>query len=287
MKIHKREYNHTLLTQEDRVIASAPIAMEGGMFLGAHGEVQMVSGNDVNIANAVMVMARGVVVLNTDMTSSTRDVDELWDALVPKDEAHSSTASVNQVDTSIEEGEETTTTFNEPGLPNMSELGQSQGIWGERVFDYEEILTFAKTSDGFKDATPDTFRANTIFPIMAERNVRMVDLPGYALFALGNPAMTATTTVVQATLRTGELLMHRHLTRLIEDAWKQFVGLDEAGAESPFVNIATLIVDLTEPSIHEETAGAWTTQSFNAWSTMNIYTSVPGSDIVPSTLSAD
>lgn len=55
MLITKHEYHHILLAQEDRVIASAPVVMEGGEFRGMTGTVKAVGAADVNIANAVMI----------------------------------------------------------------------------------------------------------------------------------------------------------------------------------------------------------------------------------------
>lgn len=286
MRIHKREYNHTLLAAEDRVFASAPISMEGGKFLSAWGEVQVVASADVDVKIAVMIMARGVVAMNSDMSTTTRDLDELWDALVPKDTAHDNAADNRQIDLEIEEGEEVLATFSEPGLPNMTVLAEGDGIWAERVWDYSEIMTFAKTSDGFKDATPDTYIPNTVFPMMAEKNVMMTDLPGYVLFAFGTPLLTSTTATVRPVFGQDRWLMLRHLTKLIDDAWMHFAGLTEATAEDPFLDIASMMVELTEPNVQEETAGAWGTASFNCWSETNIITEVPASDVVPSTLSA-
>ncbi len=173
MKIHKKEYNHTLLVGEDRVIASAPVSHEGGKFLAAWGQVQIVAAADINIANAVMLMARGVVAIYPDVGSTTFDADELWDAIVPKDEALSTTAQEDQIDTDFEEGDEETVTFSEPGLINPTIVAENNGIWAERVYDHEEVMTFAKTSDGFKDGTPDTYIPNTIFDVMASKNVSM------------------------------------------------------------------------------------------------------------------
>lgn len=286
MRIHKKSYTHIQLAQEDRVFASAPIAMDGGKFLGAFGSVDVVAANDIPINKAVMVMARGMVVIHPNPDSTVTDVDELWDILVPKDEVHSLSAANQQIDTDIGETDFDTRTFSEPGLPNITVLAEGSSIWGERVFDFEEVLTFARTSDGFKTGSPDTFRANTTFGVSATKRVGMSQVPGYVLFALGTPNLLQTTSTPEPTFNGKEWLMLRHLTRLIDEAWMQWAGLDEVGAESPFVDIASLIEKLTEPDVHEESGGAWSTASFDTWSTMNIITEVPRSSIVPSTLTS-
>lgn len=287
MKIDKHEYSHRLLVVgEDRVFASAPIAMEGGRFHGAWATAKIIGAADQNIGQAVIAMGRGVVAIQADPDDGASDIDEVWDRIVPKDEAFVGTAATQQVDTDIDVGSEDTDPFGEPGIPNPNVLAESSGIWAERVWDWSHIFTFADTSDGFKDATPDTYIPNTVVSMQASKNVTMTDIPGYAMFAFGNPGLTQTTSVVQDVLEGREYLMLRHLTRLLDEFWMQMVGLDEAGAESPYIDIAALIIELTEPVVQEETAGAWASTSYNVWAESHVITSVPRSDIVPSMISA-
>ena len=119
------------------------------------------------------------------------------------------------------------------------------------VLDQSHIFTFADTSDGFKDGTPDTFIPNAVFRVATQRRVRMDGfVPGYALLAIGTPTLTNTTSSVQNLLQNREMLMLKHLHQLLEDSWKQFAGLDEAGAESPFVDIAALVIELRQHGTH-------------------------------------
>lgn len=286
MRIRKHSYQHTLLAAEDRVIASAPVVYDGGKFLGMSGVVHAIGGADQNIAQAVMIMARGIVGLFLEVDEDSEDADELWDALATKDEAHSVTAGINQIDTNPDDALETET-FSEPGLPNPTVLAEGSSIHSERVFDYSKILSFADTSDGFKDSTPDTYRPNVVFRTDSNKQVTIKDsMPGYALLALGTPLLTATTATVPTLIRNEEFLMLKHLHQLLEDSWKQFAGLDEAGAESPFLDIAALIIEMTEPTVIEETGGAWAAASFNCWSETWMDTFVPYDNVVPKSLSA-
>lgn len=275
LKIRKVEYNHTLLAAEDRVIASAPISMDGGEFISARGALKVISAADLNISDAVMIMLRGVVVSVYDWGDNTLDVDELWDIMVPKDEAHQQTAGSSQIDVGVEVGEEDTAAFSEPGRPSPTALA-GENYWGTKVYGSEHILTFADTADGFKDATPDTFIPKLSLPFGTDRAVRAQDTPGYALFAIGTPLLTGTVSAAVNVINSEEWLILRHLRAYMEDAWKQFAGLDEAGAESPGVNIAVLLVELTEPDVMEETAGAWATSSFDCFSRTEIFYSTPG-----------
>ena len=288
MRVRKHSYAHRLLVaNEDRVIASAPVVSENGMFLGMRGSVKVVAAGDVATNKAVIFAMRGVVVVHNDWAIADFTDDELWDVTVPKDAALSGTAGTQQIDTGGITGAEITTPFAEPGLPNITVLAQDQGIFAQTVLDQSHIMTFADTSDGFKDATPDTYVPNLSLRSDSNHRVKMEgSAPGYAMLGVGNPDMDNTEVTVQAMLTGREFLMLKHLHQLMEDSWKQFAGLDEAGAESPFIDIAALIVEMTEPLVQEETGGAWSAASFNVWSETWIDTEVPYNSVVPRTLTA-
>lgn len=286
MRILKKEYNHSIIAAEDSVVGHAPVSFEGGKFLAAWGDVKAVASNDVNIAVAVMLMGRAVVAINVHPGLESQTIDEIWDRTVPKDQLHSGTAGNDQIDTTVDQTSDEAAVFNEPGIPNPTILAENNGLWVKRVWDHEHVFTFADTSDGFKDASPDTYIPNTSFSIVAQQRVQMDEVPGWAMIALATPLLTQTTTAHIAVIAGREILMLRHLTRLIDEAWMHFAGLNETGAESPFLNIADLIVELTEPLVHEESAGAWGAASFNCWSRTNILTEVPRSNVVPNTLTA-
>lgn len=283
MKVMKKEYSHTLLVSgEDKVIAHQSVSYQGGKFLGAWGDANYVAAADVDIKIATMAFCRGVVCVWPHIDDSV-NADTVWDIMVPKDEVWTGAAATEQIDHEIKLGDADPAPFGSPGIPNLTYLAEGDGIWGTRVYDYSEILTFAKTSDGFKDATPDTYIPNATFGISATKHVQMGDMPGVVMFAIGNPNMAATTTG-HTLLQGRQWLMLRHLTRLLDEAWMQFAGLDEAGAEDPFALIALMIIELTEPQMGEETAGAWGVSSFNVWTQMHIITEVPSSNMVPSIL---
>lgn len=288
MNIRKHVYQHTLLAQEDRVIAHAPIVMGGGKFIGASGVVKCVAGAPQNIAHAVMLMARGVVAMFPDFSEGGINSDELWDSVVPKDEAWVETAATPQVDYGVQVGDVDTDVFAEPGEPNLTILAEGDSIWGKRVFDYSKIMSFADVSDGH-DATdsPETFRPNDVFRTDISQSVSMGGaIPGVFMLALGAPALTATSGAVIDIITGREWLMLRHMHQLLNDAWMNFAGLDESSAESPFVDVARLIIEMTEPLVVEETPGAWTAQSFNCWNETWIDTFVPYDSVVPTTLQA-
>ncbi len=278
MKILRKLYQHTLLvTNEDRVFAGAPIPI-GGRFLAASGEVHYVSTGLRNINSAHIHVARGAVVQVMEPGDATIDEDELWDQKMPKDVGISVAPGTQDLDTDFGSGDEDVVSFSEPGLVSEAILLERyqthQVIW-----DYDEILSFAKTSDGFVDATPDTYIPNTVYQPSTAQQVAANEVNAYALFAYGNTNMGATTTTVRDTLEDVEWKMLQHLERLLDEAWMVLAGLDEAGAESPGLDIAQLIVELVEPTVVEETAGAWSTESSNMWSNMTLATYVPRNDI--------
>jgi len=285
MRILRKLYQHTLLVEgEDRVFAGAPIST-GGRFVGAQGEVHIVSASDVQFNHGVFITGRGAVVQVLEPGDATIDEDELWDQMMPKDSGITIAPGTEDLDTDFGTGDEDTAPFSRPGLVNeallLERYDTHKVVWNE-----DEIMSFAQTSEGFKDATPDTFLPNTIWYPGSNQQVGVGDLNGYALFALGNPSMGSTTATVRDTLEDVEWKMLQHLERLLDEAWMVLAGLDEAGAESPGLDIAELIVQITEPTMVEETAGSWEVISYNVWSIMTIATEIPRDDIKFKTLSS-
>lgn len=274
----KRRSQVLLVSGEDRVMAGQPIA-EGGVFLRAFGDVQIIAAADHPIADALLLNAVGVVVPHTDTSDATIDEDELFDFAVPKDIAISAAAATEHFDFDIGGvADVNVANFATPGLVNVNGLFDLNN-WGRKVYGVEErLMTFAGTSDGFKDATPDTFIPNDRFPWGSRESVRC-PVPSYALFAMGNPVMDQTVAVAHFTLQGREWAQLRWLDRSLDLAWPWLAGITEAGAESPFVDMADFVERLTEPVMLEETGGNFGAASFNVYSLMHLQSSSPGYDV--------
>lgn len=280
MRIAKKEYGHTLLTaDEDRVFASAPIPVDG-RFLRSAGQVHVVAAGVVSITTALIYMTRGVVglVMNPEVGDHA---DDLWDSLVNKDVAFATALVSSVVDT--DPTTEDTAPFSEPGEGSPTVLA-GESPFTERVYDREEILSFAATSDGFLDATPDTYIPNSVFEFRTTHGVHMQDVNGYFLLAHGQGDLENDTQTIPPTLNNQEWLMLRYLNVVLEEAWISFVGLRETGAESPGEDMIVLIRELTEPPMLIESAGAFAVASLNIWAIAVTETYTPGTRPHTSTL---
>lgn len=267
-------YRHILATSGvDRVVAAAPV-VTGGRFLSMSGVTRVVGAGDNNIATAVYWAMKGAFFASPDPDVANND-DVLWDLQVPKDQTISFAAGAEIVD--FDEDTGNVDPFQEPGDTSIETLF-AVNVPADDLFNIEGIMTFADTSDGFKDATPDTFIPNVIVP-WSSKNVRVASYPSHAMAAFVLPKMDVTSSTPQVALGDEEWVMLQYLDKVLEDAFLAIVGITETGAESPFVDLLAALQAWTEPLVFEETAGAWGSPSANTWTTAVIFTESPGAPV--------
>lgn len=253
----------------DRVVAAAPIP-PGGALRNVWGEVHVIGGR-IATTSALLYPFRGVVAAAPD-PDTTSDMDNIWDGVVPKDVDVSQTAATEQLD--FERVSEDTSVFEEPGeaVP-LDLIGMASGV--TELFNREKLITFARRPVGFLDATPDDFAATDQFSVRVRRNVR-VSQPSYVMFAVGQPGFDDTESGVDPGFRDQEWFQLTYLKMVIHQAWPQLAGLTEAGAESPFADMAVFLERLTEPTVHEDASGLFESNVAQVFTRFVFEIEVPG-----------
>ena len=101
--------------------------------------------------------------------------------------------------------------------------------------------------------------------------------PTYCMFGIACPAFDDTTTAVRDILNDSEWFFVTYLRYVVMQAWPQLAGLTEAGAESPFADLAVFLEDLTEPTVLEDLASTgFLAQQMNTWSRFVFSVLTPG-----------
>lgn len=253
----------------DRVVAAAPIP-PGGALRNVWGEVHVIGGR-VATTSALLYPFRGVVVPAAD-PDDTGDIDNIWDEIVPKDVDVSQTAATEQMD--FDTITQDTNVFEEPGeVQPLALLGMTNGV--TELFNRERLITFANRPVGFLDATPDDYAATEAYKVRVKRSVR-VERPSYVMFAVGQASFNDTESVVDPGFQDNEWFQLTYLKMAIHQAWPQLAGLTEAGAESPFANMAVFLERLTEPTVHEDAAGLFETNVGQIFTRFVFEIEVPG-----------
>lgn len=250
---------------DDEVIAA--VAIPGGSVLkNVWLDVSVVAATTIEVVDACMygISAYILPVLDPD---STPAVNVMWDNQIPKDDALGSDVIDMDTGTADDDPE-----F-EPGDPSIEELFNVSSR-PERIFERVELITFGKQSAGFEAGTPDEYRPRDAFKARIRRNYR-VAMPSMLLVGLSAPFTTGTaaTSFVPATNQAWMQL--KFLADTAKDAWKQAVGLTEAGAETPYEEAATLIDAFLE-GFWETTVGAFAGMAYRTFVKMRAEIDVEG-----------
>ncbi len=230
-------------------------------------DFSLISVNPQSVLSASLygVTAYIVPVLDPDATVTP---NAMWDLQIPKDDdVGSGVIDMDTSDTSDPTAEI------EPGEPSLEEMF-NVGSRPERVFERTEIISFAKQSAGFETGTPDTFIARDAWKAEISRAWN-VDLPSVLMFGLSAPDTTGTGTSFFLPDSATDWLQLRFMADTAKDAWKQAVGLTEAGAETPYEEAAVLMSSYLEQFL-EETAASWVGNEYRIFSDVRYDIDVEG-----------
>ncbi len=221
------------------------ISLPGGSRINAiRAQVNMESPTVTTVNRALLYMCEGWILPVLDPDSAA-NFDTIWDTLVPKD----TDVAVLDLDTG---GADTTSMF-EPGEIDISAI-VDVGLRPERIFQRRRMISFANRPLGVHFDTDMKWRASDTFNINIRKNYS-VSQPSVVLFAIGSPILDDTTTSIELQLKESEWSRIKFLRDVLHDATMHWLGLTETGAETPFVDAATLIQQHLEPDVVEQTTG--------------------------------
>jgi hypothetical protein len=258
---------NVIVSGADGVIAACPLPAQGKLN-NVSLNIQGIT-SSISPLQAVMYGISGFVVpvMDPDAASS---VDLLWDTLIPKDVE--SSAAAFDLDTAAAE---TSPEFEwgEVDLEHILDIGGAP----VEIFQRRGLLTYAGAqSRGFESGSPDTWIPTISINAKVKRNV-VVEVPSMVLFGFSNPVLGDTTASPPTSPTETQWPILTYLEDFLVDAVKQWVGLTETGAESPYEEAAAFIADYIEPDAFEETAGAFQSNSWSVFSKCTFDVTVPGS----------
>ncbi len=255
----------------DKVIGAAFIPPEGVLH-AISGRIHVVAQTAMPLAQGAMFGLSGWMAEGFDPDTSD-SVDDIYDRYVPKDEDTSSAAATDQVD--LDTTTAVTASEFEPGEPtveNMIGLAPAGQFW-----DQEVLLSFANSKGGFDKTAEDFFPTFLWDPFVVKPRM-VAETQAVAMLSIANPAQDdSTATIMTSPSGSAEWVAIQYIDDVVEAAWKQLVGLTEATAESPYGNLALFLENLVEPTVVEESAGAFVSQVYRCWAALHWDYSVPGS----------
>lgn len=236
----------------DHVLALMPIAPRG-VFFGIRGEVHMVA-QDVPKIQAMMFPCRVYAAQMTEIDDLVDNWQDLWDRYVPKDDDVSEVAATYQID--MARDTEDTAPFEEPGEPSPNEL------FGVRepttiIWKRDKLISIATSPVGYEGAAVDTYVATDRYNLNVRRRI-VFPQGGFVAMGVASPNWDdVTASVPLGSANISDVMMYGNMPDFLHTARLALIGATEAGAESPFVDVLSLIETLTEPTVYEENAGAY------------------------------
>ncbi len=243
-----------------------------GISLPSGSRINNVSANVHVVSNAIMprtqvgMFAIEGYILPVIDPDAGADLETIWDTLVPKDD------DVDTID--LDTGAADTQPFFEPGESSMAEV-LDVGFQPEKVYSTRRMMSFANAGMRQEDASILEFAPAAVINIRVRKNYAIRN-PSVLVFSLASPDLLDTTTVLEKAAEQNEWPRLKYMEVVLEQALMKFMGLVEAGAETPWEEAATLLRKHLEPDVYEENAGSWFGQSWYCFTDAVIDHSVEG-----------
>lgn len=254
----------------DRVVASMPIPQDS-VLLGYNVVSHAIHNAHMSVKKAASIsMAAYMVGVGEDPDAGTT-VDVLFDQQVPKDLDLAEGAGGVSIDVgnSLD-----TDPFEEPGEVNWNELfGVSSAA--TKLGETELFCTMASGGRMPHVDTTDEYYPSGVMGLRSTKGIR-VDRPSYLLIAVTVPSYDDVTTAVPTMISALNWSLLQFMDLTVRGMLPQVLGMTEAGAESPAVDFGKLVQDTVEPTVKEETPGAYATQDFNVFTKYEVRILVPG-----------
>ncbi len=281
LQIFRRTLDHHLVLSNTDMVVAAAFLPAGGILNNLHVEVLAHATADRSILTSVVIGCSAFVVPLLDPDSAPT-FDSVWDTQVPKDVEAASGAldldtAASDPGPEFEVGEIDIVSLFEAGTEPV-EL---------KALRRRKLISFASVEQkAWAAATPDTWIPTWHLNMKSGRKVR-VKHHSAIMFAISNPSLSDTTTTVWTVPSEAAISQLQYAGDTLKRAMIEAIGLTEAGAETPWTEALSVIADYIEPDAFEETAGAFTSPSWQCFTKATFDVSVPGTLEVTGPISSE
>ncbi len=201
----------------------------------------MIPQEDIAVTDIVMYGCEAWIA-RTEILTDYQDMNTLWDSAVPKNQAGVQVLDPNDA--------VVTESFFQQGEVALAQILGQEVLGPERIFQKESMLSFANAATGFKDATPDTYLPAEAFKLNVGKKYTVRDFNGL-MVGIGSPDYVVADDndiiPVLGSVGTRQAFYAlQFLQEYMDMAMISLLGLTEAGAESPYVDILTFLEELLE-----------------------------------------
>ncbi len=257
-----------VLAGADEALVSWPVPNES-IVNSVKGTVSVVFGAAIDILDAVSFGLEAWMLQTDDIATDFADQTVLWDTSVPKDDGSEvlDTSFTADVDSMFE-----------PGAVDAAQMFDQELLQPHRIYQINPLITLASNPTGFVPGTPSTFHPTYLANIDIQKRYKS-SFDGALVFGGGAPAWDATSNNdIIRILGTHQKALYAmaHIDDVIDKAMIDFLLLTEAGAESPYDDIMTWLMNLLDTVQEKSSAGIFTSASPTFTTKMIAGIAVPG-----------
>lgn len=267
---------------EDHVVAWCPMP-DGAKLLGVQGELHIIGAEAApsNQLSAYGFSGELVPIVDPD---SGIDINTLWDNMVTKPVAPTTTAATVTVDFDWDTADAAPDT--EPGEVDMNDLlgllDPTKQIFAPHI----EWMSFAKGNPIATTAgSPDTYTPRDFKRYRSSRRL-IADGASYALLAVSSPDLDNDDTTETTLTSPNSWGIMENIRNVMNDMWRMQTGMIEAGAESPYDLVSTIVGDWVAPNMIDPVSTLLDPMQHTAFCIADWVLEVPDSGI-PRTLDAN
>lgn len=252
----------------DQAICSWPVPKKS-IINSVSGKVHVVFVAAVDVNDAVAYGFEGWMLNTDDIVSDFADQTALWDTSVPKDDGS------EVLDTSFAADADS---MFEPGLINAAQLFDQELMSPYRVFKRNPLITLASRPVGFVPGSPSTFHPTDLFDVSLSQRYKL-GFDGALVFGGGSPSWDASVNQdVMPILGTHQKALYAlaHIDDVLDKAMIDFLVLTEVGAESPYDDIMTWLMQILDQVQETSATGDFTNGTITFITKMIAGLLVPG-----------
>ncbi len=267
----RRIFSQSAITIGTDAVVGGVWLPAGSILAGVKGDVQLVGPTELTLGQVVSYGLEGWILPMEDPDSGVT-MNALWDSHVPKD----TVTELMDLDADAADA----TPFYEPGSIAWEFLFDI-GMSPRRILHRHKFVTAASGSFMTRQDVETPFTEHW-FPGAVERvNITRpyrVKVPSLAVFAVAVPdtLQTSATDAVGGMPETdwGRV---KFIDTVMEQAMMSLLGLTESGAETPWVEAASLLRQYMDPAVLENNAGSFAPTVWGAHGELVFDVVVPGS----------
>lgn len=219
---------------------------DGSKLLAVRGELHVVGAEAAPTNQLSAYGFSGEVIPIVDPDGGI-DINTLWDNMVTKPIQMSETAGVSTVDFDFDTTDPTPDT--EPGEVDTNDMFGLLDPTKEIFAPHLEWMSFAKGAPIATTAgTPDTYTPRDYKTFNSTRRL-MADGPSYAMLAVSSPSLDNSDTTELTETPASAWGIMENVEMAMDQMLLMQTGIVEAGAESPYVDITTIIGDWLAPDM--------------------------------------